>query len=145
VVREWDTHTGQQVKAREYSGDIVGLSQSPDGTVIAVILDSRVVLRGEDLEERSVETGAVWDVALGGVGNWMVSVGKDGMIQTWDTKTGRMRCTLEGGGGEAWAVAVSSDERWIVSGDLAGDLRVWDATTAGRCAASRWRSHSDPL
>jgi WD40 repeat protein len=153
-VRLWDASTGAVRLTLAGTGNsrlayddrVYGVAVSPDGTWVAAaggdgtvrIWDAAngALLRtlsglGGRPEDGPASTyaGRVRGVAISVDGTMLAAAGGDGLVRTWDARTGQPLYTLTGHVGEVLGVAISVDGSWLATTGRDRTLRLWDATT----------------
>lgn len=81
-------------------------------------------------------SGQVWKVAFSPDGFRIAATGADGLVQLWDTDSGRPVSVLRGHRDETWGLAFLPNGRGLATTSWDGTLRLWGVPIA-RVAAAR--------
>jgi WD40 repeat protein len=137
-VRVWDAATGQEGRRFADWGPALGVSLSPNGKEIAVLVrstdpqDELVAIRdfatGKVLRRFGKEA-RLTSVLYSPDGKTLALFGWDNVIELWDPRAGRILHTLKGHEDMVWAVAFSPDGKTLVSGGDDRTIRSWDVGT----------------
>jgi len=156
TARTWDVATGQEVTH----------FQAPGSGAAAFSLDERwlaVTTRGPLDKVGSIQlfdasTGVQFrtvyhvfpndadyltSVGLSHDSRFLASGTSDGIIELWETATGRHISSLSGHTGTVHSLTFDPDGRFLLSGSYDGTLRLWDAKTGEQLAALFSMSDSD--
>ena len=115
----------------------IGLAWSPDGKALAVAgVSGPITLfnRADGAARHKLPGHTLDTMAISWHKNsrLLASVGQDGKVRLWDTKTGTQTSEMAGGASWVERVAFSPAGDWLVS--AAGrKLRLWDAAGEMRC------------
>lgn len=135
AVRIWHLPTGAPRTVRAGSGTTVrSVAFSPDGHTLAVVdigsYGDRIALldttTGRTRHTLTPNAGGSLSVAFSRDGRTLASA-SSGSVQTWDTRTGRLRESLDAGG-EVGPAAFSPDGRTIAVSGTSG-VELWDLAT----------------
>jgi RNA polymerase sigma factor (sigma-70 family) len=134
TLRLWDLATGEELKRfGPYEGNVYGVAFTPNGKNLLFTVWASPSLRLLDLdtgkELRRFDAGFLCDCALSGDGTTSLSGNTAGLVQVWDTATGKERKRLEGHQGEVNYAVFSPDDRRVASGGAAGVIKFWDLRT----------------
>ena len=131
TVRLWDATTGKQLKT--LSGDkswVTSVCFSPDGKTIACG-------RGEDFE--SDMPHGIFE-GIRGLDPWTdssIANDPEGVVELWDTVTGKHLKTLNGDKSWVTSVCFSPDGKTIVSGGPNDIILLWDMPSVGTQTSER--------
>jgi WD40 repeat protein/serine/threonine protein kinase len=85
---------------------------------------------------------AVYTLAFSPDGQWLVSAGEDGLLNVWESSSGRKIRDLSGHALASSSVAFSSDGSTIAAGNVDGTLDRWDVSTWGPREPIHWHTGS---
>jgi hypothetical protein len=123
------------LSVRNAAGEVEGLSLSPDGRYLAIVLHdntARVWDLRSGLEQLHLASpsGRFRAARISADDRIAVTGADDGMIGIWDIATGTLARRLTGHQGAITALALAPNGAVLVTGGADGTVRVWD-TTAG--------------
>lgn len=118
------------------SGSVRSLAVSPDGRLVAVARDDKIVHlqelpSGKEVRALVGHTEPLRDVVFAPDGNSVLSAAEDRTLRLWSVSTGKEIRKIEGHTDQVLCVRFSPDGRRFVSGASIQDPvgRVWDAQT----------------
>jgi WD40 repeat protein len=117
TVRLWDMPNEGIARASEPSSDEITLLSPPPARVL------------------TGPSGQVWKVAFSPDGSRIAATSADGLVQLWDTETGRPVSVLRGHRDETWGLAFLLDGRTLATTSWDGTLRLWGVPMASLAAA----------
>lgn len=132
-VHVWDADTGEIIF--RYPGANPPIEWSHDGRWIAADNQGRLVVfdaaNGQNRATYRAQIGHLRKthaISWSPNGNLVASAGGDGIIEVWESATGRPVFTFRGhASNRVEALAWSPDGRQIASGDLSGKIFLWNA------------------
>lgn len=137
TLRVWDVATGATRVSYRLTGWAFTVAFAPVGRRVAVVGHIGAFIF--DLDSGSVTTcGGRWNcraVAWSPGGEHLVAGGQDGVVQVWDTRTGKQVRELpvpdwpNGKPVEISSVAWSPQGQWLAAGCHDAKVRLWDAKT----------------
>jgi WD40 repeat protein len=128
---EYDTATFTQ-RARFPVGFSLGLTYSPDGTLISTTTDNNVVVYrsgdGTKVATLAGHTAQVTATAWNKTGELLASTAQDGTLRLWETKGWAAVRTVSSTNGPLNSVAFSPNGRLVVAGGVGTGVLAWDPT-----------------
>ncbi len=147
-VRIWHLTTGALRTARTGHGRPVRAAAfAPDGRTLAVV---HIEAGGEQVTlldaatgrtQRTIKprTGSLLSLAFSPDGHTLATAsGSNGLVRTWDVRTGQLQDSFSAGG-EVASLAFSSDGRTLTAGSTRG-VQLWDLATSQLRITLRTRS-----
>ncbi len=132
----WDTESMQKAaEVAELSGRITSLAFSPDGSLLAaadgqLTRDSIIRLwQMPDLSPKAhwpAHQDTVFDLAIGGGGQWIATAGADKLVKLWDLHTHAELAKFEGHAGHVLALAFNPDSTRLATGGADQRIKVWN-------------------
>ena len=149
-VRLWNVSTGKSLTSIEHNSPVMGLSLSPDESLLASSGGSK----GTDfslwslntllLEKRlSGHTRMVHAVAFHPSGNWLASAAEDQTVRFWNLADGACFRTIKAHEEIVWSVAFSHDGKLLATGSYDHTAKLWDVDS-GECVATL-SQHTDQV
>lgn len=138
VVKVWDLAEQTELRSmplppdpRDATGPVRTLSVSPDGTLLAISCEDRVVQLRERASGKLIRSLAgpeetIAAVAFSPDGTLLAAAGADQRGHVWDVKTGELKGKTGGHEGGANCIAWSADSRVLATGGNDHAVRVWD-------------------
>ncbi|HEY7349494.1 MAG TPA: WD40 repeat domain-containing protein [Ktedonobacterales bacterium] len=140
TMQVWDARTGATLFTYQYNEIVDTVAWSPDGRYLAVggrddyvhILSAQrpwpqlYVYAGYPYQCAECVVNAV---AWSPDSRYIASGDRAGIVQVWDTTTGRPVITYKGHTADVYALAWSPDGRYIASGSVDRTVQVWQAMT----------------
>ncbi len=134
-IRTWKLKDGQRLQ--QWEGGSTGyapLAINPTGKHVVLALHGNVLQ--VPLQVRDVASGAIVatintphnqinDVAIHPSGNWVASVGPDGLAVVWDSASGEEVLTLRGHVNSVDTIEFSPDGRHLLTGGRDCTVRLW--------------------
>ncbi len=139
----WNAASGKKIATLPaFSGAVMVVGFSPDGSQMVVILDGDLtatlwdLTTGEKLFDLAGHSQPLYNTAFSPDGKRLVTVGKDGAAIVWDVQTGKRLLLIPTGHSSSINVAVfSRDGTRLATGGYDGVVKVWgvsEGTTAGQ-------------
>jgi len=114
-------------------GDILAVTFSPDGTLLATGIDRDVLLwqiaGTRQLATLAGHTAWITSIAFSPDGNMLASNSNDHTIRLWDVPTGQCLITLRGHTSGVQTIAFSPDGNLLASGSNDYTIRLWNVET----------------
>jgi len=130
-----DLHTGQRRTLCTTPKDLVAVSISPDGKIVAsfsgyeeAAIQLWQVATGKEIGRLEGHRSWVTSFAFWPDGNKLVSSSADQTLRIWDLTSKTCLDTLYGHRQEVWRTALMPDGKTILSGGKDGTLCFWDAS-----------------
>ncbi|MEM7245825.1 MAG: protein kinase [Acidobacteriota bacterium] len=118
-----------------------------DGRLWVVDDDWVIAVAAPEADEAELRlvghTAVVYAVVLSPDGRRLVSASHDGVIRTWDARTGEALAVLRGHEDYVHDLALTPDGEALVSGSGDGTSRIWDAVTRGERLAALERRRAE--
>ena len=138
----WDVESGKKIATLpEFPDKVNAVSFSPDGSLMAVILEENSIATlwnlatGEKLLDLTGHTQPLYSAAFSPDGKRLATVGKDGTAMVWDIQTGKRLLTLAGHSASIQTAVFSRDGTRLATGGYEGAVKIWDVSaspTAGQ-------------
>jgi len=130
----WNGRTGVPIPIGVCPSDITSIKFSPNGTILALALASKMV----QFWDRSVQTRIatleghsdhIISIAFSHDSSRFASASWDGVVYLWDGKTGTSIAILQGRSSNATSIAFSPNSLRLASTYIDGTVWLWDGNT----------------
>jgi hypothetical protein len=126
----------QLVNIVAHSGEVLGVSWSPDGSRIATTgSDGSVKLwtsTGGFVRQFAGHSGLAFGVRFAPNGQRIVTCGQDDIIKIWNEGTGALVQNLTGHTSDVRAVDISPNGNYIVSAAVDNTVRIWEFSSGSQ-------------
>jgi WD40 repeat protein len=116
-----------------HTGEVLGVSWSPDGTSIATSGGDGLVKLwtsgGVLVRQFAGHTGYAYGVRFAPNGQRIVSCGMDDVLRVWNAGTGALERTITGHTSDVRALDISPNGTYIVSAAVDQTVRIWEMAT----------------
>jgi eukaryotic-like serine/threonine-protein kinase len=126
-LRRWDAVSGKEVAAEQVLEYGTGVF-SPTGNEVTLLKNGGQILEAQTGKKRlslDVSASKRGILAYSTGGRWLATFGDDGVIQIWETASGRAVHTVRPAKMPGGFLALSEDGR-LLAWDDAGGIRLWD-------------------
>ena len=137
AVRVWVSETGYPAADFEHKGTVHAVAWAPDGMHLASAGADGTAKVWNAADPKAdplvleLHKGPVYGVAFSPDRSAprLATAGWDGTVRLWDAKTGVLKHTLMGHGGDVWGVSFGQGGKVVASAGADGTVRVWDVAT----------------
>ena len=132
TVKLWNVHNGtEELKPLwKQSGQVTGVSFSPDGKTLAISGSGTVNLwnvnNGTLLKTLEADGIEVTGVSFSPDSKTLASAGSEGTVKLWDVEKGTQIQTLEGHLGQVTSVSFSPDGKTLASAGIDKTVKLWN-------------------
>ena len=119
-----------------FKGQVKCIAFSPDGSLMAVVLDNTGIIKlwgGANYSEKRGKLGSIWSyvnsIAFSPDGQLLASGSMDNTVRLWKISSGKEKRILKGHTRAVMSVTFSPDGQLLASGSMDNTVRLWEVSS----------------